>query len=432
MARNAPPRRSARRQAWGRVRQLASGRWQARAPDPERPGRLVAAPTTFAAKPDAERWLAAARTDQERGRWLDPGAGQVTVERYATAWLAGRSDLRPSTSAKYAGLLRRHVVPALGATELARLTPSAVRAWYHELARSHPSTAADAYRFLRAVLASAVADERIGRNPCQVKGAGNVRAPERPVASVAEVQAAIAAAPERWRTALELAAWCQLRRGELLGLRRADVDLEQATVSVERAWVQTADGELVLGEPKTRAGRRSVAVPANVLPALDAHLERFVGRDPGAWLFPGEGGEPVSPRTMSRVWQEARQAIERPDLRLHDLRHSGLTWAAATGATTAELMRRGGHASPQAALRYQHATEDRDRALAEALAGLAPGAGVVPIAPARDARARAHPAGEQLSERRSGAVRSPRRRARGARMGHGEGGTAGEGAATGA
>jgi integrase len=68
---------------------------------------------------------------------------------------------------------------------------------------------------------------------------------------------------------------------------------------------------------------------------------------------------------------------------LHDLRHSGLTWAAATGASVAELMRRGGHASPAAALRYQHATEDRDRALADALAELAP---VTRIHP-RDARA---------------------------------------------
>jgi integrase len=61
----------------------------------------------------------------------------------------------------------------------------------------------------------------------------------------------------------------------------------------------------------------------------------------------------------------------RRDLFFHDLRHSGLTWAAASGASVAELMRRGGHANPRAALRYQHATEDRDRVIAEALASLA-------------------------------------------------------------
>ncbi len=73
------------------------------------------------------------------------------------------------------------------------------------------------------------------------------------------------------------------------------------------------------------------------------------------------------------MWRRARQSIGRTDLYFHDLRHSGLTWAAASGASPAELMRRGGHASPEAALRYQHATEERDRAIADALAGLASG-----------------------------------------------------------
>jgi integrase len=79
------------------------------------------------------------------------------------------------------------------------------------------------------------------------------------------------------------------------------------------------------------------------------------------------------PSTVNRVWQRARHAIGRPDLHYHDLRHSGLTWSAASGASVAELMRRGGHANPTAALRYQHATEDRDRVIADALAELAAG-----------------------------------------------------------
>jgi len=65
--------------------------------------------------------------------------------------------------------------------------------------------------------------------------------------------------------------------------------------------------------------------------------------------------------------------VGRPDLHLHDLRHTGLTWSATLGATTAELMHRGGHDSPVAALRYQHATQDRDRALADALGELTTG-----------------------------------------------------------
>jgi hypothetical protein len=71
--------------------------------------------------------------------------------------------------------------------------------------------------------------------------------------------------------------------------------------------------------------------------------------------------------------------IGRDDLHLHDLRHTGLTFAAATGATTAELMHRAGHASSDAALRYQHATQDRDQVLADALEELSKPATVISI-----------------------------------------------------
>ena len=79
----------------------------------------------------------------------------------------------------------------------------------------------------------------------------------------------------------------------------------------------------------------------------------------------------VTDRVLGLAWRRSRLAVGRPDLHFHDLRHSGLTWSAATGASVAELMRRAGHASQSAALRYQHATDARDRVLAEALGQLA-------------------------------------------------------------
>ncbi len=127
----------------------------------------------------------------------------------------------------------------------------------------------------------------------------------------------------------------------------------------------------VLGPPKSEAGRRVLAIPANVIPVVASHLDRYVDPEPESWLFPTGSGTPLSPRNLNRTWDRARRAAGRPDLRLHDLRHSGLTWAAASGASVAELMRRGGHPNPRAALRCQHATEDRDQAIADALAGLA-------------------------------------------------------------
>lgn len=207
---------------------------------------------------------------------------------------------RSTTRAKYDSLLRLHVGPALGPVELSKLAPSVVRNWYHALAESKPTAADDAYRFLRAVANTGVTDRVIGRNPCQVRGAGQVRSMERPSASVAEVTAAVEAVPERYRLAVLLPAWCQLRRGEVVGLQRRDVDLVHGTLRVERALVQPNGTEPVLGPPKTAAGTRTLNVPANVIPALQDHLERFVAPGPTAWLFEGENHSPVSPRTMSQ------------------------------------------------------------------------------------------------------------------------------------
>jgi integrase len=100
------------------------------------------------------------------------------------------------------------------------------------------------------------------------------------------------------------------------------------------------------------------------------HLEDFVALEPDALLFTMASGSPLTPVTLQRAWAKARRTVGRTDLHFHDLRHTGLTLAAATGATTAELMHRAGHASANAALRYQHATQDRDRVLAEALEAL--------------------------------------------------------------
>jgi len=151
------------------------------------------------------------------------------------------------------------------------------------------------------------------------------------------------------------------RRGELLGLRRRNVDLLHGTLAVAQIRTLTMAGAMLDKVPKSETGARTIAIPANVLPVLGEHLERFTATDPEAFVLVGEKGGPLRPQVRETAWQRARASIGRPELRLHDLRHSGLTWAAATGASIAELMRRAGHPSPAAALRYQHATDDRDR-----------------------------------------------------------------------
>jgi hypothetical protein len=139
------------------------------------------------------------------------------VREFADRWLAGRTDLADRTRELYRYLLDKHVIPTLGPLTLADLSPSTVREWHQKIANDHPTTAAKAYRLLSTIMKTAVADEVIARNPCQVKGAASEKAPERPVASMAEVQALADAMPENQRVAVLLASWCQLRRGELSG-----------------------------------------------------------------------------------------------------------------------------------------------------------------------------------------------------------------------
>jgi integrase len=295
----------------------------------------------------------------------------VKLDEYADAWLEQRGDLRPSTRQDYADIIRIHIAPKLGGHRLGSLSPADVRAWHAELACGGPARAAKAYRVQRAILNTAVADELIVRNPCRVRGGGQEHSTERPIATIAQVDALATAIEEPLKALVLLAAWCGLRRGELLGLRRQDIDLDAQIVKVERAVQHLKDNSAVVGPPKTAAGRRVVAIPPHILDDLADHLARWVGPDREAPVFAGPGGRPLYPVALNRAWQRARKTAGLTHLHLHDLRHSGSTLAAATGASTRELMARMGHASAQAALIYQHATADRDRAIATALSELA-------------------------------------------------------------
>jgi integrase len=217
----------------------------------------------------------------------------------------------------------------------------------------------------------AVADELILRSPCTIKGAGVEHAPERPVANIVEVEALSDAIDERLRLAVLLAAWCGLRRGELLGLERRDINLEAGNLRVDRTRQGLENGQVVVGPPKTEAGRRIVSIPPHLLPLVADHLDRFTGPADETPVFTGVKGGPLRAFMLHNSWKLARTKAGLDHLHFHDLRHSGNTWAATTGASTRELMARMGHASASAALRYQHATRDRDRAIAEALSSLA-------------------------------------------------------------
>jgi integrase len=330
---------------------------------------------TFPRKVDAERWLTTVEHSKLTASYVDPAAGRETVRQYATRWLEMR-ELRPRTRALYGALLDRHILPALGGVPLRRLDVETVQRWYARLPGA--TTPAKCYRLLRAIMATAVEHGRIGRTPCRLKGAGVERSPERPLPTGDEVWAIADAIDPRYRALVLTAAFVGLRWGELIGLRRDDVDLEVRVLHVSRQVVEV-DGELQEGPPKTAAGVRSVAVPAVLVGELRSHLEQYVAQEAQARVFVGAKGATPRRANFAPVWSRARSAVGRPDLHLHDLRHFANVTAASAGASTRELMNRLGHASPAAALRYQHATAVRDQVIAERMDALIAGSRVTAV-----------------------------------------------------
>jgi integrase len=366
---------------WGKVRKLPSGRFQASYLDAA--STRHTAPATFLTRLDADRWLARQRAALDTGTWRDPGAGTATFAGYARTWLADR-ELKPRTAAGYQAILDRHLIPAFGTAPLRSITPAMVRSWYATLDAATPVMRAHAYALVRTILKTAEADDLIATNPARIRRAGSARRTVRiKPATLAELEVIAAAMPPRLRVLVLLAAWCGLRYGELAELRRGDVDPVRGVLHVRRGVVTVAGG-YVAGEPKSAAGVRDVSIPPHLLPAVTGHLAEHTGPAPGALLFPGQQGGYLPHSSLYDHFYPAREAAGRRDLRFHDLRHTGATLAAATGATLAELMRRLGHSTPTAAMRYQHAADDRDAAIASALSDFH-AAKVVQLRPRRQA-----------------------------------------------
>jgi integrase len=355
-----------------RSRRLSSGRTsydvRLRAPDGHQYTK------SFRTRKEAEAYIVQERAAQIQGTWVDPAAGKVQLDVYSSTWLAQRPALRPRTIELYEYLLRRFVLPELGPKSLDKITPMMIRAWHARLRTEHgvsATTAAKAYRLLRSLLTTALDDELIGRNPCILRGAGVERSAERPVISVAEVATLSDVIDPRYRALVLLATWAGLRFGEAAALRRGDIELASGTVRIERQLQELKSGERQEGPPKTEAGKRVVSLPPHVLPELERHLKVNVDTGTSSLVFTSPDGTYLRRSNSNRrVWQPACKEMGLHGFHFHDLRHTGSTFAASTGASTKELMARMGHSSPRAALIYQHATRDRDQALADALSKL--------------------------------------------------------------
>ncbi|MFG6200843.1 tyrosine-type recombinase/integrase [Nonomuraea sp. JJY05] len=356
---------------FGRVRKLPSGRFQARYPGPDGVDRT--APHTFATKKDAEVWLTKKEAELLAGDWLNPDLGKVSFKEYGGAWIDERPGLRPKTVQLYEGLFRIHLVPTFGNCAMSEIKVAHIRKWRKQLLDNGVGavTVAKAYRLLKAIFNTAVEDGLIKANPCTIKRAGKEDSPERPVLTMKQVFVLADAIDPRFRMLILLATFGSLRWGELAALQRRNVDLEAGTIRVVGTTTELKDGSVTIGPPKSEAGKRIVSIPATLLPDLRTHMETYAEQGEHGHVFVGPKGAKLRRANFTRVWAAALKKAKLGGFHFHDLRHTGNTLAAQSGATLRDLMTRMGHSSTRAALIYQHTAMERDRAIADALGKLA-------------------------------------------------------------
>jgi integrase len=383
----AAPQSDRQRRSFGKIMRLRSGRFQA---SYVAHGERYLAPVTFLTKTDAAAWLDMRHAELLEHRWrpAPPEAPEsLTFAEYAPLWLSER-ELKPRTRAEYSRMLglsqpRRTkegktaprtpgLVDYFGAAQLREIGSADVKAWYASIDPDKRTARAHAYALLRAIFTTAAADELIEANPCRLRGASSTRRQKaiRP-ASVSELTAIAEAMPEKYRAMVMLASWCALRFGELTELRRHDIDLAAGVIRVRRSVTWPDPHTPVIGPPKSEAGVRDVAIPPHVVPMVADHVQRFSAPGPDGLMFPNAKGTHLHHGSLYKVFGRARRLAGRPDLRWHDLRHTGATLAAQSGATLAELMSRLGHSTVGAALIYQHAAANRDAEIARKLSALA-------------------------------------------------------------
>jgi len=330
-----------------------TGRWEARYRDPAGRQRT----TTFDRKSDATAFLAATETDVNRGNWRDPGLGRTLLGDWIDEWWATTVNLRPSTRARDESYIRNHVLPTFGEVPLTQITQLGVRAWVAELDAKGlaPATVQKAYQILGKLLEGAADGGLILASPCRKVSLPKVETMEMRFLAPEEIGRLASDIAARYRAFVLLKAYGGLRLSEMAGLRRGRLDTLRKTVRVAEQAVEVR-GHMYFGPPKTKAGRRTISLPGQVVAELVEHMARYSEAGPDGLVFPGpRGGALRASLWRQRFWRPAVTAAGLAPLRPHDLRHTAVSLWAAAGASPNEVASRAGHTSVSVVLdRYRH------------------------------------------------------------------------------
>ena len=314
----------------------------------------------FATKKAAQEALNDLASASARGQVVTRST--ISVQDYLAEWLATtRSKLRPSTHHSYAMSVDR-IVAHLGRYQLQSLTPLQIERFYTEQLESggrergplSPKTVRNTHVVLRKALADA---ERLELVPRNAAAAARPPAPERrdmTTWSSDDLGTFLAGIDDvRYSIGFRLLAATGMRRGEVLGLRWRDVDLDLGRLAVAHT-ITTAGHDIVMGPPKTPRSRRNVDLDRRTVAALREHRkvqrERRLSAGP-AWdgtydlVVCDELGQPIHPDAFSREFERCARALRLPKIRLHDLRHTHATLALKAGVHPKVVSERLGHAT---------------------------------------------------------------------------------------
>jgi integrase len=324
------------------------------------------------------------------------------VQEYLDYWLRAvvLQERRPKTYQGYEGVVRLHLVPGLGRKRLGRLSAQDVRVFLirlrqecqcckngwdaqrekarccarrdHECCESRlsPRMVQFVHAVLRNALECAVREEVIPRNAARLVKVATPQYTVNRGLTAPQAQAVLKAARTHRLGALyTLALFLGLRRGELLGLRWADVDLDGGKLEVVQT-LQRVGGALRLVPPKTEGSRRTVPLPDVCVEALREHKRRQFRERSDAWpdwedqglVFPSRRGTPMEPDNLRRSWSAIRTAASLPGVRFHDLRHTCVTLLLDLGVPPHVVREIVGHSAIEVTMTiYAHASLDEKR-----------------------------------------------------------------------
>lgn len=313
-----------------------------------------------------------------------PGLTRVTVAEYVRGWLDSAVGLSPKTLERYRELAERQIVPHLGTVRLQKLTPEHVQEWHGKLLTGDkplsPRTVLHAHRVINLALNRAVKNNTLARNVARVHKPPAVEEREIEILSADQVMDVLyKLAGHALYPIAVLAIATGMRRGELVALQWGDVDLDGATVKVERSLEETRAG-LRIKPPKTKRGRRNITLPSEAVTTLRSHkvkqleLRLLLGLGtiaPETLVFSTIDGGFISPDNLSREWGRVGASKRLPRVTFHGLRHTHASMLIAAGVDILTISRRLGHSKPSVTLdSYGHLIKGADAAAAEAIARL--------------------------------------------------------------